>query len=144
MASPACARLEEFALKHPKNGRAAAYAATNILQSPTAQQDPAKAELLLKQASPRTPASPRHIMSLGFSPSSDPQWPQSSVLFEKAVALRPAYSEAHYRLSRAYAHMGRHDEAQQQIALQQQYSQQEKDRLNTRMQEMVTFLIQAN
>jgi hypothetical protein len=36
------------------------------------------------------------------------------------------------------------DDAQKQMALQQQYAQQEKDHLNARMQEVVTFLLKSN
>jgi len=72
------------------------------------------------------------------------QWKESATALEKAIALRPTYPEAHYRLSRAYAHLGMKDEAQQQIALQQKYSQQAKDSLNAHLQEVVTFLVQTN
>ena len=143
-ASPDCDRLDEFAMRHPDNARAAAYAATSILHLPSAQQDSAKAEQLLKQAIAADPKLAEAYYELGVLAQQRLQWQESSVMLEKAVALRPTYSEAHYRLSRAYAHLGRHDEAQQQIALQQQYSQQEKDHLNARMSEVVTFLLKSN
>jgi tetratricopeptide (TPR) repeat protein len=143
-ASPDCDRLEDFAAKHPGNARAAVYAATNILHLPSAQQNSAKAEQLLKQAIAADPRLAEAYYELGVLAQQRLQWQESSLMLEKAIALRPAYSEAHYRLSRAYAHLGRHDEAQQQITLQQQYSQQEKDHLNSRMQEVVTFLLKTN
>ena len=69
------------------------------------------------------------------------QWKESADALEHAVALRPMYSQAHYRLSRAYAHLGRRDDAAQQMALQQQYSKQEEQRLNSRMSEVVKFVL---
>ena len=143
-ASPDCDRLEEFAIKHPDNARAATHAATSILHRPAAQQDPGKAEQLLKQAIAADPRLAEAYYELGVLAQQRLQWQESSVMLEKAIALRPAYSEAHYRLSRAYAHLGRQAEAQRQVQLQQQYSQQEKDHLNSRMQEVVTFLLKTN
>jgi hypothetical protein len=72
------------------------------------------------------------------------RWKESAVVLEKAVELRPTYPEAHYRLSRAYSHLGMRDDAQKQMVLQQQYAQQEKDHINARMQEVMTFLLKAN
>ncbi len=65
-------------------------------------------------------------------------------MLQKAIELRPTYPEAHYRLSRAYAHLGQREEAQQEIALQQKYSQQAKDSLNNHLSEVVTFLVTSN
>jgi hypothetical protein len=36
--------------------------------------------------------------------------------------VKPTLAEAHYRLARAYSHLGRHDDAAKEIALQQRYS----------------------
>lgn len=139
-----CQRLDDFARTHPKNARAAMYAATAILHRPAAEQDTARAELLLNQSIAADPTLSEAFYQLGVLHQQRSQWKESSVVLEKAIALRPAYAEARYRLSRAYAHMGLRDEAQKQIALQQQYSQQEKDHLNARLQEVVTFLLKGD
>ncbi len=71
-------------------------------------------------------------------------WKESATDLERAIALRPTFAEAHYRLSRAYAHLGRRDDAQKEIALHQTYSQQAKDSLNARMQEVMTFILKPS
>ena len=143
-ASADCSGLEEFAQRHPENARAAMYAATSILHRPTAEQDTAKAEKLLQQALAEDPKLTEAYYQLGVLEQQRSHWKESAVVLEKAVELRPSYPEAHYRLSRAYSHLGMRDDAQKQMALQQQYAQQEKDHLNARMQEVVTFLLKAN
>ena len=139
-----CNGLEEFARRHPDNARAALYAATGILHRPAAEQDTAKVERFLNQAITADPKLAQAYYQLGVLEQQRSQWKESAVVLEKAIALRPAYPEAHYRLSRAYSHLGMREQAQQQMALQQQYSQQEKDNLNARMQEVVTFLLKTN
>lgn len=139
-----CNGLEEFARRHPENARASTYAAASILKRPAAEQDVAGAERMLRQAISVDPKLTEAYYQLGVLEQQRSQWKESAAVLEKAVALRPAYTEAHYRLARAYAHMGLRDEAQKQTALQQQYSQQEKDRLDARMQEVVTFLLKPS
>lgn len=142
--SAECNGLEDFARHHPQNAEAATYAATALLHRPAGQQDTAKAEQFLQQAIAADPKLAEAYFQFGVLDQMKLNWQASAAMLEKAIALRPTYPEAHYRLSRAYAHMGRRDDAQHEIALQQQYSQQEKDRLNTRMQEVVTFLLKPS
>jgi tetratricopeptide (TPR) repeat protein len=98
----------------------------------------------LKQAVVADPELAEAYYQLAVLDQQRSQWQQSVDVLDKAVALRPGYSEAHYRLSRAYAHLGRREDAQREIALQQEYSQQEKDRLNARLQEVVLFLLKPS
>ncbi len=139
-----CNGLEEFARRHPENARAATYAATSILHRPAAEQDGGKAGDLLRRAIRTDPKLPEAYYELGVLEQQSSRWKESADVLERAIALRPTYTEAHYRLSRAYAHMGLRDEAQKQTALQQQYSQQEKDHLDAKMQEVVTFLLKPS
>jgi hypothetical protein len=62
------------------------------------------------------------------------------VPLEKAIALKPQLAEAHYRLARAYSHLGRREDAARQIELQQRYAKEEKESLDTRLKEVTTFL----
>lgn len=139
-----CNGLEAFARRHPENARASTYAAASILKRPAAEQDTGKAEDLLQQAIRSDPKLTEAYYQLGVLAQQRSQWKESAAVLEKAVALRPAYPEAHYRLARAYAHMGLREEAQKQTALQQQYSLKEKDNLDARMQEVVTFLLKPS
>lgn len=143
-ASVDCAGLEAFAQRHPENARAAMYAATAILHRPVSGQDMAKVEGLLQQAVASDAKLAEAYYELGVLKQQRSDWKESVGSLEQAIALRPSYPEAHYRLSRAYSHLGMRVEAQKQMALQQQFAQEEKDHLNTRMQEVVTFLLKAN
>jgi tetratricopeptide (TPR) repeat protein len=139
-----CSGLEEFAKKHPHNAQAATYAATGLLHRPEGQQDTAQAEAFLRQAIAADPKLADAYFQMGVLQQMRLDWKASTDMLEKAIALRPAFPEAHYRLSRAYAHLGRREDAQHEIALQQQYSQQAKDSLNSRMQEVVTFVLKPS
>lgn len=139
-----CEGLEAFATKHPGNGAAATYAAAALLHRPAGQQDFGQAEAFLRQALAADPKLADAYFEMGVLDQMRLQWKESAALLERAVALRPAYPEAHYRLSRAYAHMGQREDAQREIALQQKYRQQEKDSLTTRMQEVVKFVVKPS
>jgi len=143
-ASAQCLGLDEFAHRHPENAQAATYAAVSLLHRPAAEQDQAEVRRLLDQAIAANPRLPEAWYQKAVLEQAGLQWKESATALEKAIALRPTYPEAHYRLSRAYAHLGMKDEAQQQIALQQKYSQQAKDSLNAHLQEVVTFLVKTN
>ena len=142
--SAECGGLESFAKAHPQNAQAATYAATALLHRPAAQQDTAKAEAFLRQALAADPNLAEAHFQMGVLDQMRLQWKESTASLEKAVALRPAFPEAHYRLSRAYAHLGQREDAQREIALQQKYREQEKDSLNTRMQEVVKFVVKPS
>ena len=137
----ACQALDAFASAHPGNARIAVFVAAHILHSPVDQQDTARAEALVKQAIAADPQMPEAYFQLAVLEQQRAHWKESAAPLEKAIILRPEYTEAHFRLSRAYAHLGRRDEALHEIALQQQYSKVEKDHLNSRMHEMVRFML---
>ena len=138
-----CEGLQAFAEHHPENAQAATYAATALLNRPSANQDPAAAERLLTQALAADPKLPDAHYEMGVLEQQRSQWKQSATSLEQAFALRPAYAEAHYRLARAYSHLGDKAGAQREIALQQQYSQEAKDHLNARLREITTFVVDA-
>lgn len=142
--SAECNGLLDFAHRHPENARAATYAATGILHRPQGQQDTTQAEALLHQAIAADPKLADAYFELGVLAKMHTAWKESVPMLEQAIALRPAFPEAHYHLSRAYAHLGQREDAQREIAIQQKYSQQAKDSLNARMQEVVTFVLKPN
>ncbi len=142
--SPGCSSLIDFAQRHTKNAPVATYAAASILHRPSDQQDLALAERLLRQAIVADPKFPESYYHLGVLEQQKRDWSASIAPLEKAIALKPAYSQAHYRLALAYSHTGQHEKAQAEIALQQKYSQQEKDDLNARFKQVTTFLVSKN
>jgi len=142
--STACDGLEAFAQKHPNNAQAATYAAASMLHRPAAQQDQKAIAQLLTQAIATNPRLADAYFQMGVLDQTQQAWKESAAVLEKSIELRPTYPDAHYRLSRAYAHLGRKEEAQQQMDLHQKYSQEDKDRLNAHLQEVVIFLIKSN
>lgn len=139
-----CGALDAFALAHPANARVAVFVAAGILRRPVDQQDTARADALLRQAIAADPRLPEAFYQQGVLAQQRGQWQASQTALEHAIALRPAYAEAHFRLSRAYAHLGRRDDAQREIALHAQYSQQDKDQLNAHLGEVVRFLLKPS
>ena len=141
--SSPCDSLQTFALSHPNNAEAAVFASANILRRPQAQEqeDLGMARRLLEQAIAADPKLPEAYFQLAVLDQQQMQWQQSATLLEKALVLRPEYAQAHYRLVRAYRRLGRNEEAQREAALSQKYSEQEKDSLNARLQEVTTFLV---
>ena len=143
-ASAQCNGLSEFAHRHPGNAQAATFAAVSLLHRPSAEQDKAEVKRLLDQAIAADPNLPEAHFQLAVLEQSQTQWKESIAPLKRAIELRPSYPEAHYRLSRAYAHLGMKEEAQQEIVLQQKYTQQAKDNVNAHLQEVVTFLVKSN
>jgi tetratricopeptide (TPR) repeat protein len=142
--APQCGSLVEFAERHPKNAQVSVYAATSLLHQSSGEQDLARAEGLLQQAIRTDGRLPEAYYQLGVLQQQRLQWKESAVKLERAVELRPAFAEAHYRLARAYSHLGQQELANKEIALQQQYSQQEKDETDARLKEVTTFLIASH
>ena len=143
-AAPQCTQLETFAEAHPQNARIDVFAATAILERPVDHQDQATAQQLLAKAVLANPALPQAHYELAVLAQQNSNWEQSRTELEKAIALQPDYAEAHYRLSRAYAHLGRRDDAKRETELHQQYSDKQKDSLNARMQEVMLFLLKPS
>lgn len=139
-----CSGMHAFALRHPENAVTTTYAAAAILHQPTGKQDLAEAGRLLRSAIAADAKYAEAYFQMGVLEQAELHWGESADMLERSITLRPASSQAHYRLSRAYAHLGRREEAQAQMNLQQQLSQAEKDSLNARLQEVVTFVLKPN
>ncbi len=139
-----CAGLIAFAKRHPENATASLYAAIYLLHQASDSGRGAEAEALLHSALKSNPGLPDAWYQLATLQQGRNEWQASEESLQRAIALRPAYPEAHYRLSRAYAHTGRRDAAQQQIALQQQYTEEAKQADAKRMKEVITFLTTSN
>jgi tetratricopeptide (TPR) repeat protein len=135
-----CDSLQSFAEQHPKNAEAATYAATALLHQPADKRDNAKARRLLDQATAADPKLADAWYQLGVLEQEQGQWQMSTGALEKAIAVKPTLAEAHYRLARAYSHLGRHDDAAKEIALQQRYSKEHKESVDARLKEVTTFL----
>jgi len=143
-AAPECGSLIAFAQAHPKNAQISVSAAVSLLHQPLSEQHLDEVQHLLEQAIASDPKLPEAYYQLGVLQQQRLQWKESAVSLARAVELRPAFAEAHYRLSRAYSHIGQPELARKEIALQQQYSQQEKDESNARLKEVTIFLMSSH
>ena len=139
-----CEGMYDFAQRHPGNAVMTTYAAVAILHAPREKQDLDKAAVLLRSAIAAKPDYAEAYFQMGVLEQTRLLWKESAADLERAVALRPKSPEAHYRLSRAYTHLGRREEAQAEIALNRTYSQEAKDNLDAKMQEVVTFLLKPS
>lgn len=139
--SPGCDALEGFAQRHPQNAAASTYAAASILHRPSSSENLNLARTLLDRAIAADPKSSEAYYQKGIVDQQQNLWQESIDPLEKAIALKSDFSKAHYRLGLAYSHSGQREKAQEQIALQQKFSQQEKDDLNAKFKEVTTFLV---
>lgn len=139
--SPGCAKLISFAERHPSNAPVATYAAAGILHRPGGQQDLALAGQLLQQAISADEKFPESYYQLGILNQQEGNWQASIDPLERAITLKPDYSQAHYRLALAYSHTNQREKVQTELALRQKYSQQEKDDLNARFKQVTMFLL---
>lgn len=139
-----CDGIRDFARKHPGNAVTTTYAAVAILHEPKERQDLDQAARLLQSAIAADPKYAEAYFQMGVLEQARLHWKESATDLERSIALRPTSPEAHYRLSRAYTHLGRRDEAQAEIALHQTYSQQAKENLDAKMQEVVRFLLKPS
>ncbi len=139
-----CRGIYDFALRHPGNAVTTTYAAVAILHAPKEQQELDRAAALLEKAIAADPQYAEAYFQMGVLDQARLQWKESAVALERSIALRPSSPEAHYRLSRAYTHLGRREDAQAEIALHQTYSDQAKNHLDAKMQEVVRFLLKPS
>jgi tetratricopeptide (TPR) repeat protein len=136
-----CQRLTDFAERHPQNASAACYAAAGILHRPVKAQDLELARHLLQQAIAAEPKLAKAYFEMGVLEQQEMHWRESVAPLERAVALDPEFVEAHYRLARAYARIGKQEQAQREIVVQQKYSRQKKENVDARLRDLKTFLI---
>lgn len=139
-----CSTLQRFAEAHPSNARASLFAGIAILHQPADKQDLVAAERLLRNAVRVDPTLADGWYQLAVLQQGRGDWTGSADLLQHALQEKPDYPEAHYRLARAYSHLGRRDDAQKEIALQQKYAGDVKAEEQRRMKEVTTFLTTAN
>lgn len=138
---PNCAALSVFAQKHPGNGTVATDAAISLLNQP---EDPSllkRAGQLLGVALRAAPQLPEGHYEMGVLLQRESRWKESILELQRAIALKPDYAAAHYRLALAWERSGQHDRARAEIALQKKYSAQENRDRDQRLSQMQTLLV---
>ena len=138
---PECSALVGFAQRHPRNAVIATYAATSILHQPKGQQQLDTAHVLLTHALRAQPHMPEAQFAMALLMQQQNEWKQSIPLLEQAIAAKPDYATAHYRLALAYNHDGDRQKAQQQIALELKYSKADRAEVENRLRSVTTFLV---
>ena len=136
-----CSSLITYAQTHPRDAKAATYAASLLLTETAGEPKTDQARALLTHAIAVNPHFADAQYQMGLLKQEDGDWRGSIPNLESAVKMKPDLAEAHYRLALAYWRAGRKDEAQAQMALQKQYSHQQRQDLDRRLRQITTFLV---
>jgi predicted Zn-dependent protease len=139
--NPGCDTLIRFSRLHPQDPAVAAYAAANLLHKPTGEQELDTAGKLLRSALLADPARPEAQFEMGVLLQTESKWKESVAPLETAVRLKPDYAVAHYRLARAYSHLGQTEKAKAQIEQYQLYNKKNEADLDARMKEITTLVM---
>jgi tetratricopeptide (TPR) repeat protein len=136
-----CASLLTYASAHLRDAKACTYAASMLVTETAGEKRTDEARRLLNNALAADPRFANAQYEMGLLKQDEGNWTGSVSNLETAVKLKPDLAQAHYRLALAYWRTGRKQEAQAQMALQKQYSQQEKKDLDRRLREIAIFLV---
>lgn len=105
-------RLGRFAAMQPKNAQAQYYYAMSLWKRGQSSEAPAlQVEALLKQAVALNPAFEDAHLQLGILYADDQKYREAIQEFQRAVALQPNLTTAHYHLAQAYLRTGDKDRA---------------------------------
>jgi tetratricopeptide (TPR) repeat protein len=140
-AKSACSVLIDYARTHPRDGRAATYAATQLLTETSSTTQVALGKKLLAQALAADPKSPQAQYLMGLARQNDGDWRGSIPFLNKAIALKPNLAQAHYRLALADWRTGNKQEAKREMDLQKKYAQQQRQDLDNRLRQITTFVV---
>jgi tetratricopeptide (TPR) repeat protein len=138
-----CVKLVEFAENDQKNAVIDTYAATSILAQPEDAQNLPLAARLLDKAILIDPKLPEAHYQKGLLLQYQDKWQESIPALETAIALRPEFSRAHYRLALGYARTNNREKAKDQFTLQKKYREQEKEGIDSRYSEVQMFVVAA-
>ncbi len=142
--NPRCTALVDYALAHPSDAKAATYAAATLAGGEQTEEHAQLTGKLLKNAIAADPKLPEAQFQMAVLMQSQSNWQGSIPLLEKAVALKPDFSQAHYRLALAYWRSGRKQDGQAEMQLQQKYSRQQQQDLDHRLRQITTFLVDVH
>jgi len=137
-------RFQHFAELQPRNARALYYYAMSLWKGRRAQDasvDFVQIESLLKQSAELDPKFPEARLQLGNLYSDQRKYPDAVPLYEQALALSADLADAHYRLGQAYVHLGKRDEAQQQLQVYQKVRAQHLADLDKQRAEIRQFIV---
>ncbi len=135
----ACVTLEDVATRRTDNVAADVYAATRILDRPHAAEDLDRAQKWLVRATTANPKGSNAWYELGLIYAERADWPRCARALEESIALRPDFASAHYQLAAAYGHLNDPAGRKHELALFQAANEKEKQDVNSKVRDMVTF-----
>lgn len=136
-----CNALVGYAETHPRDAKAATFAASMILTETQTGDRTEVARKLLENAVAAAPKFADARYQLGVLKQNRGDWAGSVSDLETAIALKPDFSQAHYRLALAYWRVGRKQQGQAEMELQKKYAQQEKQDTTNRLRQITTFIV---
>lgn len=137
-------RFRRFAELQPQNSRALYYYAMSLWKGRREQDanlDLAQIELLLKRSVELDPKFPEAHLQLGNLYSDEKKYSDAAPQYEQALTLNSDLADAHYRLGQAYVHLGKREEAQQQLQVYQKLRAQHLAELDKQRAEIRQFVI---
>jgi tetratricopeptide (TPR) repeat protein len=137
-------RFRRFAELEPQNEHALYYYAMSLWKGRRAQDanvDFGQIESLLKKAVELNPKFPEARLQLGNLYSDQKKYSDAAPQYEQALALNSDLADAHYRLGQAYVHLGKRDEAQQQLQVYQKLRAQHLADLDKQRAEIRQFVV---
>jgi tetratricopeptide (TPR) repeat protein len=111
-------RFRRFMELQPRNARAPYYYAMSLWKGRRAQDasvDFQQIEMLLKKSIELDPKFPEAHLQLGNLYSDQKKYDVAIPHYENAIALNTDLADAHYRLGQALVHIGKKEEAQDQL-----------------------------
>jgi len=105
------------------------------------QRNNGQIEALLKSAVELDPKFSEAQLQMGNLYSDQKKYSDSVPHYEAALALNADLADAHYRLGQAYVHLGKRDEAQQQLQIYQKLRAQHLAVLEKQRAEIKQFVI---
>lgn len=114
--------FRRFMELQPQNAKAPYYYAMSVWKGRRTQDtsvDFQQIESLLKKSIELDAKFPEAHLQLGNLYSDQRKYDVAIPEYERAIALNVDLADAHYRLGQAYVHLGRKDEAQQQLTIYQ-------------------------
>jgi len=105
------------------------------------QQNVDLARKLLQHALAIEPKLPEAQFEMGALLQDGEDWKGSIPFLKRAVRLKPDFSQAHYRLARAYWRTGRKEEGDAQMALQRKSANQNQIELDQRLRQVTSLAV---
>ncbi len=136
-------RFRRFVDLQPRNARAPYYYAMSLWKGRRAQDasiDFQQIETLLKKSVELDPKFPEAHLQLGNLYSDQRKYEVAVPQYEKAIALNPDLADAHYRLGQALVHLGKKEQAEEQLSVYQKLRSEHLAELERQRAEVRQFV----